>query len=116
MTDEQPTTPQSEDEHRAAVVAGIRALADLIETNTSLPVPSNVTAQYSIMGDLDEQGRQLVRDAAAQLGIEPEMTAYRATAHFSVASNKPPAAYFRVDYIVFGNKPEPEQAEAGDPS
>ena len=59
----------TEEERRAKVVAGIRALADLIESDTQLPAPHAVHAQHSILGDLDAAGEQLVRDVAEHLGI-----------------------------------------------
>lgn len=96
-------------EHRARVVAGIRALADLIEANTNLPVPDGMSAQYSLPGDLDDAGRQLVRDAAGALGIEPQLEECRAITRYVVAENdwKTGQPYFSISYTVHGNRPEP---------
>jgi hypothetical protein len=72
MTNDQTSTqPAAEAERRAAVVAGIRALADLIEFDTSLPVPNSVRAQHSITRDIgNDDTLRVVRGVAAHLGIE----------------------------------------------
>jgi hypothetical protein len=55
---------------RATLVAGLRALADFIEANPALPVPSYMSAGISIPapGVNDEEKRAFVDTAAAALG------------------------------------------------
>lgn len=81
---------------RAAMVAAIRALADFVETRTDLPVPTSVYAQHSLTR-LDPANEDVVRDAAAKLGVEPNITADSAAARFEL-SHYP----VRVDYVVHG--------------
>jgi hypothetical protein len=121
MSDQPTPITEHSPDHRARVVAGIRALADLIETNTDLPVPDSVGAQHSISGDLDDDGRQLVRDAAAALGVEPRIKEYLATTRHVVAQNDWDTGqqYFYISYVVHGSRPEPSadaeaEAQAGE--
>jgi hypothetical protein len=90
-------------EHRAAVVAGIRALADFIEQHTDLPVPQGVNAQYSVLGESPYV--EIVRDAARVLGVEPLIDDDSASVHHVLASGgyPSPPPYFRVTYTVHGN-------------
>jgi hypothetical protein len=90
---------------RAEVVAGIRALADLIETNLDLPVPNSVRAQHSIRGDLTDEGRDLIRAAAQTLGVDPRMDETSATAELEVAhAFSWEDGSFWVSYIVHGSR------------
>lgn len=110
MTD-QPTTTQPPD-HRASVVAGIRALADFIETRTDLPVPDGATAQYS---ELDRSKvEQVVRQVAAALGIEPHLhsTNNGISIDHTIAEHGFPD-YFQVKYTVYGFLPTADD-EAGE--
>lgn len=108
----------SDPEHRARVVAGIRALADLIETDLDLPVPASVSAQYSLAGDLDDGQRQFVREIAAHLGITVDggpdsytiNNAAYATVQHLVASSGLYEQWFRVAYVVHGSRDD----EAGE--
>lgn len=59
-------------EHRAAVVASIRALADFVEQRTDLPVPDGVYAQHSILGGTDEDKTAIVMESAAVMGVQPQ--------------------------------------------
>jgi hypothetical protein len=60
----------TEEERRAAIVAGIRALADFVEARTDLPAPGSVHAQYSLPG-VDPAHADFIRGVAARLGVEP---------------------------------------------
>lgn len=115
--------PDNTPERRAAVVAGVRALADLIET-TDVPVPDTLDAQYSILADLDladldQEGIDLVRAVAARLGVEPKVTDNVATARKVVVEggyrSTDPALrnmpWFRVSYVIHASKPA-----GGDPA
>lgn len=111
-----PTAQQNtgSPERRAEVVAGIRALADLIETNLDLPVPQSISAQHSIIGDLTSEGIALIRSAAGTLGVEPKIEPGRATAQRTIAEggNWRDLIFF-VRYTVFGST---EQADGGEQS
>lgn len=110
MAPEQPT-PEPTDrpdenspEHRAAVVAGIRALADFVESRTDLPVPHSVAAQHSFPGRLDQGGVSHARELAARLGVEPDISDTSIHARTEIASggyltNLP---YFRVTFTLHG--------------
>ena len=111
-------------ERRAEVVAGIRALADLIEGDTTLPVPTSVGAQFSLLGDLTEEGRRLVRDVAAHLGLPAErhmgeqgafgVSDDRASLNVQVAGGYTRAdGSFRIVYTIHGRR---KAAEGGEPS
>lgn len=104
VSTEQPT-PAQEDEHRAAVVAGIRALADLIESNPNLPVPDSVNAQHSPLGHTAEVRIAITRDAAAQLGVEATITDETSDATLTIAKGgyKAGLPWFTVDYTVHGS-------------
>jgi hypothetical protein len=92
-------------QRRAEVVASIRALADLIETNTDLPVPQSVDAQYSIFGDLTDEGRDLVYATARALGVEARIDDDIATAHLEVAHEYSRAdGPFIVRYVIHGSR------------
>lgn len=102
-------------ERRAEVVAGIRALADLIENDLAVPVPNFVGAQFSLLGNLTDEGRQLVRDVADHLGLGPasypgeegtfEVTADKARLGVSVARGYTcEDGSFRVTYVVHGTR------------
>lgn len=55
---------------RAALIAGLRGLADFLETNPALPVPGYMSARLSMMspsGD-DDAERAFVDSTAAALG------------------------------------------------
>jgi hypothetical protein len=114
---DQPTPPteSAKDQHRAAVVAGIRALADFIENNPALPLPHSVNTQHSIFGGLDDTGRELIRQVGEQLQL-PDLTdvgfadSYvrfddeSASARYEVAKNAiPEGGSFRAVYVVHGN-------------
>ena len=60
----------SGNDDRAALVDGLRALADFIEANPALPVPSYVSARVSVPapGGDDDERRTFVDSAAAALG------------------------------------------------
>jgi hypothetical protein len=62
-------------EHRAAVVVGIRALADFIENRTDLPVPTSVDCQHSNL-EVDKT-EELVHATAPALDVEPNIYADR---------------------------------------
>lgn len=89
--------------HRARVVAGIRALADLVEARTDLPVPQSVTAQYSILDSLDDAGRRFVLEAAAALGEEPDDNDdTRVSVRHEVARSQADQPLFYVTFTVHG--------------
>jgi hypothetical protein len=112
MTD-QPTTPtESAEQRRADVVAGIRALADFLESNPDLPVPNSIHAQHSIYGDLDDAGRDLIRSVGEKLELtEGELGA---TSYMRFDPNSASARYqlthgydadlgsYHVTYVVHG--------------
>jgi hypothetical protein len=100
-TNQRTGSPQ----RRAEVVAGIRALADLIETNLDLPVPNSVRAQYSILGDLTDEGRDLIRAVAQALGVEPRIDETSATAGVELAhAFSWEDGSFWVSYIAHGSR------------
>jgi len=58
---------------RAALIAGLRDLADFLEANPAMPVPSRFTPQnISVVpdGDTDDERRAVVDRVAAVLGTE----------------------------------------------
>ncbi|MET0423616.1 MAG: hypothetical protein ABW046_07070 [Actinoplanes sp.] len=102
-------------EHRAAVVAGIRALADLIESNPDVPVPNSVVGQHSIIVGTDGDKEATVVETAATLHAELEIDADVAVLHHYVAQGGYPhnnLPYFRVEYVVHGKL---DGTEAGEP-
>jgi hypothetical protein len=112
MTDQATETIETTDARRTAVVAAIRALADLIEAHPDLPVPNSVHAQHSICDDLDDNGRDFIRAVAAKLGLgerEPGVDSYlrldddSASARYQVAEGySPELGSWRVAYVVHG--------------
>jgi len=59
--------------HRAALIAGLRDLADFLEVNPAMPVPSRFTPQtISVVpdGDTDDERRAVVDRVAAVLGTK----------------------------------------------
>lgn len=62
--------PVANPQLRAALIAGLRDLADFIEANPAVPVPSYVSARISIPapGADDDEKRAFVDSAAAALG------------------------------------------------
>lgn len=106
----QTTSPQSTDtdlEHRAAVVAQVRALADWIEQRTDLPVPTSISAQHSLPS-LDPTNEDVVRAAAEALGVEPDIYETAALARYAISTYP-----LRLDYVVHGFLPtsDDEQSE-----
>jgi len=97
-------TPESP-EHRAAVVAGIRALADFIEQRTDLPVPDAIGAQFSQL-DVDKT-EKTVRAAAAALGVEVSVHADGTgmSARHVLGDEYDAPYYARIDYVVHGFLP-----------
>jgi hypothetical protein len=100
-------------ERRAEVVAGIRALADLLEQDSTLPLPQSVSAQFSLLGErITDAGRQLVRDTAAHLSIglneEPHrISATKILAHGYRAED----GSFHVWYVLHGSEKSAEGGE-----
>ncbi|MQA14717.1 MAG: hypothetical protein GEV09_11240 [Pseudonocardiaceae bacterium] len=60
-----------EPEHRATVVSGLRALADLLDTHPDLRCPYQVRISASTIGDSATAERAEVDAAAALLGVRP---------------------------------------------
>ncbi|MQA86725.1 MAG: hypothetical protein GEV03_19370 [Streptosporangiales bacterium] len=54
--------------HHARLVAGLRALADFLETRPELPAPLTVDATVFVSEDADEAMRAEVERVAAQIG------------------------------------------------
>lgn len=100
----QPVSDESA-EHRAAVVAGIRALANLIESNPNLPVPDSVHAQHSPLGHTAEDRIAITRAAATQLGVEATITDETSDATLTIAKGGYNAGlpWFTVNYTVHGS-------------
>jgi hypothetical protein len=106
--------PDSTDtERRAALVEGIRALADLIEARTDLPVPQSVHAQYSMWdahGTFEQRGAE-VRRVAEALGAG--IVEHGRTVYYRIGESDGP----RVQYVVTAAPPtSAEVAEAVLPS
>jgi hypothetical protein len=119
MSDVQPTAqpvPENSPEHRAAVVAGIRALADLIESNPDAPVPNSVVAQHSILVGTNSDKEAIVREVAAALKSTATIDLRSAAMHHGIANGGYPhnsLPYFRVEYVVHGALAAAD-AEAGE--
>lgn len=97
MTNDQPAAqPAGDAEHRAAVVAGIRALADLIEQNTDLPVPASISAQHSAADGSDDHMVAQAREFAERRGQRILVHGETVQVHSEVASSTHPEPYFRV--------------------
>jgi hypothetical protein len=102
MTPEHPT-PSTSDEHRARLVAAIRALADLIENDPAVPTPDSVHAQLSISGVPTEADLDMIRAVAAHLDVPANIDEETATLRKEIARNTRGQQYFRVDYVIYGN-------------
>lgn len=72
MDDQPPPTPV---DHRTAIVTGLRAMADFIETRTEIPVASytSVGLQYSVLHGSNEEKVAEVRRIAGLLGVEAKI-------------------------------------------
>lgn len=102
---------ESAEQRRAAVIAGIRALADLLENNPDLPTPDSVHAQHSLRGGLDDAGRDVIRRVGEKFNLPNLDDGYAesyvrfdndsAAAHYLVAAAGGPG-YYRVVYAVHG--------------
>lgn len=99
------TVTRESPEYRAAVVAGIRALADFVEQHTDLPVPQISGAQYSYLDTPYEDVKRGVRRAAESLGVEPVIEADHASVRVNVASGgyPSPLPMFSVIYTIHGS-------------
>jgi hypothetical protein len=109
--------PDSTDtERRAALVKGIRALADLIEARTDLPVPQSCGAQYSMWdthGDFERRCAEIRRVADALEG-RGEISDHGRTVRFEVSGYPARVAY--VANAAPDRRPTPaEVAEAVEP-
>lgn len=107
MTDQ--TVTRDHPEYRAAVVAGIRELADFIERHTDLPVPQSVGAQYSYLDAPFEEAAQAVRGFAKLMGGEVDITDDAATVRRRIAEARYPSPlpWFTVTYTVHASRDEP---------
>jgi hypothetical protein len=83
MSDEQPTPAKSD--HRTTIIAGLRAIADFLETRPEIPEPDRVDVQYSVIDRYDPQNYRIiettddekiaeVRRIAGLLGVEAEFS------------------------------------------
>lgn len=81
--------------HRAAMIAGIRALAQFVEDHPELPCPNRVTAQHSFMEPLnldtfeyepvpDAPKLELIRRVADQLGVQADIHAESASVRHDI--------------------------------
>lgn len=104
-------------EYRAAVVAGIRALADLIESRTDLPVPNHVGGQYTVLPLRGPDTERIVREVAANLGVDTEVGETFTSATLAIAKGgwQTGLPWFSVDYVVHGGLPTTD-AEGGEQS
>lgn len=75
------STPAKSD-HRATIIAGLRAMADFLEARPEIPEPYLVREQHSITDEYDLQTHEVIhktdeekvaetRRIAALLGVEP---------------------------------------------
>jgi hypothetical protein len=100
-----PCAGRNTPEYRAAVVAGIRALADLIERNLDVPVPNSVRAQHSILSGTAQDKTDLVSQTAAVLAVDADIDGNGATGRLNVAQggHPTPLSWFSVEYVIHGN-------------
>jgi hypothetical protein len=86
MTNTAPTTTVTADDtdaRRAGVIAGLRALADFLETHPDLPVPSMPELTVFPRGESDAEERAAVDAIAVTLGVPATGTThYRAARRF----------------------------------
>lgn len=76
--------PASTDPKRAEFTAGLRALADFIDTHPEMPLPRGADARVFLNGT-DDEDRAEVDRVAGILGVQPERTLhghYRAERDF----------------------------------
>lgn len=83
-------TSASHGEHRRAMIAGLRELADFLEANPLVPVPPHPHLTWST-GDLDDEaGVAYVRNLAATLDLK---ASHAITGHAQVARQFGPVRY-----------------------
>lgn len=70
ITTDHPAPPAADPDtrHRAGIIAGLRELADYIESHPGLPLPSCVEATYCIPADDDKRGEDEAWRIAGILG------------------------------------------------
>ena len=78
---------------RAALIAGLRSLADFIEANPAVPVPSFLSAHVSISapGADDDEKRAFVDTTAAALGTTADYVDY--SGHYVTSRSFGPAEF-----------------------
>lgn len=108
---DQPTPTEQSPEHRAAVVAGIRALAQLVEDHPALPVPRTIYAQHTITDGPDYDRVAQVRATAALLGAKACVSAGQASARHPLVDAL--TAGFDVSYVIYA-KLTTTDTEAGE--
>lgn len=107
--------PEASAAYRATVVAGIRALANLIQNNTNLPVPQHVAAQYSVLGHTTADRIDITRAAAAELGVEADIDDETSVATLTIAAGGYPTnlPMFVVTYTVHGSTSHDRETTGG---
>ncbi len=87
------------DDHRLAFIAGLRDLADFLETNPDIPAPRSITGHYFPQRATDAEICAEVDEIAACLGstIDPED---RKNGHYSALIHFGPVEYKAVAIVT----------------
>lgn len=97
MTD-QPNPPARSDEHRAVIVAGLRAMADFVEQHTDIPAPGYLVEQHSVLDGTDAEKIAIVRHVAEALGVAACITKTAAWCVYEVAER----TTYRIQALLTG--------------
>lgn len=100
---------------RVEIIAGLRALADFLVAHPELPAPNDITAQFSIHGDLTEGDAAEVRVLAEGLGTtlladeDHRIDLWHEVARGYTSDE----GSYGVRYVIHGSRPQTEDITGG---